>query len=215
MNIPPPVNTFPGDQAASSAKGSSPTSITTEKPPKIKVKILSHEFFSEDVLTEKSEELVEDTKTLSNDKGVNQVSALSSPGLIEAKPSSFMFKGIPDHLLSKDEGVKSATKTTQETASSVARHRIYGNTNVVIPLLSEMWIFHIGFILSMTYVMTFVIPQNYLYTEMWNVSCYWKIGKFMFLKKVFFTKKNFKKMTRLVTSTSLYFNLLLFISYAL
>lgn len=60
--------------------------------------------------------------------------------------------------------------------SKAPKHKIHGNTPVVMALLSEMWIVHIAFILGFTYLMTFVAPQNYLDGDLWNNSCYWKIG---------------------------------------
>ncbi|RKP01185.1 hypothetical protein CXG81DRAFT_5632, partial [Caulochytrium protostelioides] len=51
-----------------------------------------------------------------------------------------------------------------------------GNTRHVMALLSEMWIFHMAFILLGTYMMTFYAPQNYLDGVSWNYGCWWKIG---------------------------------------
>ncbi|KAL5035988.1 hypothetical protein BDV3_004731 [Batrachochytrium dendrobatidis] len=54
-----------------------------------------------------------------------------------------------------------------------------GNTNAVMALLSEMWLFHIIFILGFTYLMTFHLPQYYVDDQLWNYGCYWKLGWIM------------------------------------
>ncbi|RKO89675.1 glycosyl transferase family group 2-domain-containing protein [Blyttiomyces helicus] len=54
-----------------------------------------------------------------------------------------------------------------------------GNTKFIMALLSEMWIFHMCFILGFNYCLTFLMPVAYTgYTDdvMWNWSCYWKMG---------------------------------------
>ncbi|KAJ3024271.1 hypothetical protein HKX48_003096 [Thoreauomyces humboldtii] len=52
-----------------------------------------------------------------------------------------------------------------------------GNTKFVMAFLSEAWIMHMGIILGMTYVFTFHIWDfSYTDTELWNITCYWKMG---------------------------------------
>ncbi|TPX30744.1 hypothetical protein SmJEL517_g05760 [Synchytrium microbalum] len=51
-----------------------------------------------------------------------------------------------------------------------------GNTKLVMSVLSEMWLVHILFIFGGTYLMTFQLPQSYTDSELWNVSCWWKIA---------------------------------------
>ncbi|KAI8922537.1 hypothetical protein PhCBS80983_g05956 [Powellomyces hirtus] len=52
-----------------------------------------------------------------------------------------------------------------------------GNTKFVMAFLAEAWIMHMIVILGMTYVFTFVIWDfSYTDTEMWNITCYWKLG---------------------------------------
>ncbi|KAJ3053400.1 hypothetical protein HK097_004376 [Rhizophlyctis rosea] len=51
-----------------------------------------------------------------------------------------------------------------------------GNTKLLMTLLSEMWIVHMAFILGGTFCMTFLLPQGYTDHELWNFTCYWKIG---------------------------------------
>jgi hypothetical protein len=51
-----------------------------------------------------------------------------------------------------------------------------GNTKLVMNLLSEMWLLHIIVILGCTYAMTFVYQQGYTDEEMWNYTCWWKLG---------------------------------------
>ncbi|TPX43994.1 hypothetical protein SeLEV6574_g04776 [Synchytrium endobioticum] len=51
-----------------------------------------------------------------------------------------------------------------------------GKTKLVMTVLSEMWLVHILCIFGGTYVMTFVLPQSYTDTELWNVSCWWKLA---------------------------------------
>ncbi|TPX61528.1 hypothetical protein PhCBS80983_g01019 [Powellomyces hirtus] len=51
-----------------------------------------------------------------------------------------------------------------------------GRTKLVMTLASIAWIFHIVIILGATYVMSFQIPQGYVWDEYWNKGCYWKMG---------------------------------------
>jgi hypothetical protein len=51
-----------------------------------------------------------------------------------------------------------------------------GNTNLVFHILAEAWWFHTACILSFTYILTFVVPQGYNDTEMWNHTCWLKLG---------------------------------------
>jgi hypothetical protein len=55
-----------------------------------------------------------------------------------------------------------------------------GNTAVVMALLSEMWILNLIVLLGGVYLWNFQLPLAYTgYTDsvIWNVSCYWKLGK--------------------------------------
>jgi hypothetical protein len=51
-----------------------------------------------------------------------------------------------------------------------------GNTRWVFHYLSEAWIVHISFILGLNYILTFVVPQGYIDDELWNISCFIRIG---------------------------------------
>ncbi|KAI8804007.1 glycosyl transferase family group 2-domain-containing protein [Cladochytrium replicatum] len=53
-----------------------------------------------------------------------------------------------------------------------------GNTRALMALLSEMWIFHILIILGGTAGMSFFFPalNNYTDDQLWNITCYWKLG---------------------------------------
>lgn len=70
---------------------------------------------------------------------------------------------------------KKSSQALNDYGSHASKTNI-GNTKVVMALLSEMWIVHIAFILGGTYLMTFVLPQNYLDDVLWNRGCYWKLG---------------------------------------
>jgi hypothetical protein len=53
-----------------------------------------------------------------------------------------------------------------------------GNTAFVMSLLSEMWILNLVILAGATYAMNFVLPAqwtNYTDTELWNISCFWKL----------------------------------------
>lgn len=45
-------------------------------------------------------------------------------------------------------------------------------------LVSHTWIVHLVLVFTFTYLMTFYLPQFYVDDEMWNTSCYWKLGGF-------------------------------------
>ncbi|KAI9006188.1 glycosyl transferase family group 2-domain-containing protein [Gaertneriomyces semiglobifer] len=49
-------------------------------------------------------------------------------------------------------------------------------TRILIGMLSYAWIFHFAIIGGMTYVLGYLIPQNYLDGVVWNTGCWWKIG---------------------------------------
>ncbi|KAI8803936.1 glycosyl transferase family group 2-domain-containing protein [Cladochytrium replicatum] len=53
-----------------------------------------------------------------------------------------------------------------------------GNTGLLMALLSEMWIVHIAIIMGGTIGMSFFFPQYNRYSddELWNITCYWKLG---------------------------------------
>jgi hypothetical protein len=54
-----------------------------------------------------------------------------------------------------------------------------GNTAFVMGLLSEMWLLNLICLAGGTYAMTFLLPRsftNYSDSELWNMSCYWKLG---------------------------------------
>ncbi|RKO85055.1 hypothetical protein BDK51DRAFT_51170, partial [Blyttiomyces helicus] len=51
-----------------------------------------------------------------------------------------------------------------------------GNTKFLMALLSEMWVVHLVVILGGTYGLTFYMPQGYNDVDLWNYSCWWKLG---------------------------------------
>ncbi|KAI9093863.1 glycosyl transferase family group 2-domain-containing protein [Phlyctochytrium arcticum] len=51
-----------------------------------------------------------------------------------------------------------------------------GRTKLVMTMLSYAWIAHIIVILGGTYIMSFQIPQGYVWDQYWNKGCYWKMG---------------------------------------
>ncbi|KAI8615486.1 hypothetical protein BC830DRAFT_1122463 [Chytriomyces sp. MP71] len=53
-----------------------------------------------------------------------------------------------------------------------------GNTAIVMGLLSEMWIINLFFILGGTWIKAFYLGslQEYDDYQLWNNSCYWKVG---------------------------------------
>ena len=56
-----------------------------------------------------------------------------------------------------------------------------GNTSFVMAILSEMWILNVIVLCGATYAMTFLLPVSYtgyVDDELWNFSCWWKIGNF-------------------------------------
>lgn len=71
-----------------------------------------------------------------------------------------------------EDSKKSLAGTAAKETPPVA----IGNTKFVMALLSEMWIFNLLFIIGGTYIMTFIIPQNYVDDEVWNVGCWWKLA---------------------------------------
>jgi hypothetical protein len=60
-----------------------------------------------------------------------------------------------------------------------------GNTDIVMAILSEMWIFHIIFMLGGLYLMTFIVEQGYTDEEVWNSNCWYKIGALLPLPYTF------------------------------
>ncbi|KAJ3279869.1 hypothetical protein HK104_001114 [Borealophlyctis nickersoniae] len=105
-----------------------------------------------------------------------------APSPVKSSPtkrSPTKLKGV----LAGVKGMMSPTKTTSGAPTkSYALENIgtvrtnLGNTKVVMALLSEAWIFHMGFILAGTYLMTFHLPQFYIDDELWNYGCFWKLG---------------------------------------
>ena len=57
-----------------------------------------------------------------------------------------------------------------------AKRTNLGNTGPVFHFLAEAWWLHTAFILSLTYCLTFVVPQGYNDYEMWNETCWLKLG---------------------------------------
>ncbi len=51
-------------------------------------------------------------------------------------------------------------------------------TSLTMFLVTHGWFVHLVIIMTMSYVMTFYIPQFYIDDEMWNTSCWWKIGMY-------------------------------------
>ncbi|KAJ3013797.1 hypothetical protein HKX48_005517 [Thoreauomyces humboldtii] len=84
-----------------------------------------------------------------------------------------------------------------------------GNTTLVFNMLAYAWIFHIGVILGMTYIMSFQIPQHYVWDQYWNKGCYWKMG---WLLPIPYTLvcfiglampvKNAKRVNQVITATN-------------
>ena len=72
-----------------------------------------------------------------------------------------------------------ATGVTDENGKPIRTNK--GNTQFIMALLSEMWLFNIFFILGGTFLMTFYLPQFYIDYEIWNVTCYWKLGMVFFI----------------------------------
>jgi hypothetical protein len=80
-----------------------------------------------------------------------------------------------------------------------------GNTSFVMALLSEMWIINVVAICGGVYAMTFLTPDwfnGYTDSELWNPSCYWKLGTGFFDRSLDFT-------------TSIHTDLFLGISFAI
>jgi hypothetical protein len=179
--------------SATSAKSTSP---------KIKVKILSNENFSQEDLDQANKQLQEQQQPQYNDPQlpgnlfVQTKQPLSQRNSGEVPPVEYRLSidqrameirsDSADAISDQSNAVVSATKKQPDafaddpqsgSKTKKTKHKIYGNTPVVMGLLSEMWLIHITFILGFTYLMTFVAPQNYIDTELWNTSCYWKIGE--------------------------------------
>lgn len=148
-----------GDRA--SLRKASVSSTVSEKPPKIHVRILSNEVFSEEQLNQGNL----DGKTLTEEPGIVAQSA------IKPVPTNEKFEINVDSLKKDPFGDFNPTAAHDDGVRTNL-----GNTKVVMNLLSEMWIFHLAFILGFTYFMTFYIDQGYTDTELWNNSCYWKLG---------------------------------------
>ncbi|RKO88787.1 glycosyl transferase family group 2-domain-containing protein [Blyttiomyces helicus] len=51
-----------------------------------------------------------------------------------------------------------------------------GNTSFLMAILSEMWLMHLVVIIGGTFGLTFYMPQGYNDVELWNYSCWWKLG---------------------------------------
>lgn len=47
---------------------------------------------------------------------------------------------------------------------------------VTMFLIANSWLVHLVLVFTFTYLMTFYLPQFYVDDEMWNMSCYWKLG---------------------------------------
>lgn len=52
-------------------------------------------------------------------------------------------------------------------------------TSLTMFLITHGWFVHLAIIMTLSYVMTFYIPQFYIDDEMWNTSCWWKLGWFL------------------------------------
>lgn len=74
--------------------------------------------------------------------------------------------------------VPSGSFAPQFTNDDPEKRTNKGNTKVVMTLLADMWIFSLIFILGGTYLMTFYLAklQGYNNYEIWNTSCWWKLG---------------------------------------
>ncbi|KAJ3297131.1 hypothetical protein HK104_000845 [Borealophlyctis nickersoniae] len=51
-----------------------------------------------------------------------------------------------------------------------------GKTKLIMALLAEMWIIHIIVIVGGTFLWSFFVPQFYVDDQIWNYTCWWKIG---------------------------------------
>jgi hypothetical protein len=50
-----------------------------------------------------------------------------------------------------------------------------GKTSFVYNWLAEAWMFHTTFIIGLSYILTFIVPQGYNDSELWNESCWVKV----------------------------------------
>ena len=78
----------------------------------------------------------------------------------------------PGNLGYLEQGPNANSKALQHISS---KRTNLGNTTPVFMFLSEAWFLHTSFILGMTYLLTFVVPQGYVDDQLWNVTCYVKV----------------------------------------
>ncbi|KAJ3050368.1 hypothetical protein HK097_008674 [Rhizophlyctis rosea] len=51
-----------------------------------------------------------------------------------------------------------------------------GKTAMIMALLSEMWIIHIIVLIGGIFLWSFFVPQFYVDDQLWNFTCWWKLG---------------------------------------
>ena len=171
----------------------------SESPPKINVKITSQE----ELENTDSSTTIDQNSTNENDAKSPRILQFntSSESLaefgkkIDLRDSVILNGQSAFDTLEKDHNSKAISETNEPQILTNT-----GNTKTVMNLLSEMWIIHIAFILGFTYYMTFVLQQDYNDDDIWNMSCWWKIGNLYSIN------------LRMDFTTSLHFNLLYFFS---
>ena len=52
-----------------------------------------------------------------------------------------------------------------------------GKTAMIMALLSEMWIIHIIILIGGIFLWSFFVPQFYVDDQLWNYTCWWKLGE--------------------------------------
>ncbi|KAJ1337109.1 hypothetical protein BSLG_006582 [Batrachochytrium salamandrivorans] len=111
----------------------------------------------------------ESTGTFYEDTPENRAGPAAAPGANQggsnSAPGQGASSGTPNiptrsYALVEDEGVRTNL----------------GNTKFVMAVLSEWWIFSLIFIIGGTYLFHFKLPQDYVDNEIWNYTCFWKIG---------------------------------------
>lgn len=90
-----------------------------------------------------------------------------------------------------------------------------GNTSIVMAILSEMWILNLICLTGGTYAFTFLLPTaytNYTDAQLWNVSCWWKLGKctcVAFTSHIFINQLEHLLTNSLDFTSAVYFDLFL------
>ncbi|RKO97010.1 hypothetical protein CXG81DRAFT_11644 [Caulochytrium protostelioides] len=82
--------------------------------------------------------------------------------------------GVPEEKVQPHVPVRSWAEDPNPYDTGVKTN--VGKTNLLMALLSELWMFNLVIILGGVYIMSFVLPQGYTDTEMWNIGGWWKIA---------------------------------------